>query len=1824
MKNENKEITEQQREDSKNLIEMYGNKKAVDSAAKKASILDFVSTDSTRYFMNGIFYEKGFAIATDGRVLIKQKMNYPAEYEGKIVNPKDGTFIDGEFPKYEKVFSDKVDLIDRSSRLAHISGYLSNATAAVALTEKTRHGGKSFVPVVFENTVVNPKYLQTALLYARDRGFNKVLQPDVYEIKDYTDENGNTVERFYNSEEKSDDKRFEHKYYTFSELPGEVKNSITKDKNNYEKYWFKEINGTTWYFGTVKEKIKIEDKNILLNKVIEFDAPDGSSILVMPMNEPSPDRTYIDNDGILHNYEENTFVRTKLLGKGEDFYKNIVKTILKNTEYKDADVNVIFERNLKIAESKMSEVVFPKDKKDCLLYATTLTYADAIGENIDKNNLIFAEGQNSATLEQFAFSMRLKTFEDIIKKPESLFLHKDDLSPEKFLKYAMDKKIVIENEQPSLSQELESVEVTEPSVDKEEKITDNVEYVSEIEKIGQVFSSKYEELYNDTSKESLETQKEAMSQFDKQMETNETFKRFVNDFVKERGDFLSSDREEAAMILAIKELNLEQKLGIALKEISQEKTVEENKFEIKDFQENLKDVLSENAENLQTISFTQENYNILFNRGIVQTPLECVKLGEHQFEKLEAKSREKLLFATYQTLTTPDFILEENKENKKSHNYVKSFIFDEKTRAVQDIVVNIEDENVSISSHERSISNVINKIKNPDQILYIESEIGNLLKQRELDKNQAVDSRADNGKELNSIPLNKEYNRNSLLSIKKLETHLSQKGKNEESKTLPFSIINNKNKGRVNIKFDTTYDNPDFQKIIKELKSNGWKYAPSTKQWYPVGKAVEKAADFAVKLQKCFSDKKEEYKESSVYDGIRFFDRNYNESQELTKYLNRTLNPHITLKESSLILEALEHDNSDTIENRNERLGLNKENKLVVLSRKDEKVELKELKDEKHLLNYALVKSINDLEGIKELQQKNLETGNAAVIDFMAPIYERTIERKEEVVKEMTSLTESLFGEKTYSRDMSSVSDNIEPENLIHLSFKRGEDAKLLEDYAHEHDNAVLQKYAYISGYNKKPAEIMLKSVETLGYEIYVTPESKQLYLYDEQDKEKPYTEYDLPSLFELAKNENVLFKEEIEVINEAEKIYTKSFNFAKEKIPYVEIPFSENSKFKNDCGGVISLSEFNEKLLETEKIMNKNETFFSEGLSKYEVSNGDAYGKYADAREKGTLTSEQEYGFGSYKTDVVLHLFDGTPEIMTYSMTIDLGRIHSSILDYVKETCSYSEVQNAINATEDRLYYSSVTEEIKTEIAKIRDTVAKDFEVSCEADMNELKELRDNQKSLRSAWIANASDISNADKELEKIQKQFAETCKDFGKEFYKKIDFELLQESSGINKVTLNNYILKEIKNMIIEQTHKDSRKEYTKNVKEKFDYALWHDVMKFIPENTEELEKFIQDAVKEPEIQVEHIKEEKQNRVIYSRTSYRGWEFSPKKDFSISSYIRPFDQSDRSGFILMTGLEGKNGFWNEKVNKELLHSEGWSKKGALYKALETLSISPLTRDLLSLKPEQTFKDMVSEYSVINADTGEDVRKEILPDELLRELSLNEKQPEPNPHGVAEEIKRIENNKALWRENHKSVNEGDTIGEDAVSEVLKLSDGVFEAVLSRDMGGAGAAANYLVINKAVASKCNKNIIALAKETDGLLVFENKAAEAYIRKELIDKKLCPLPLNNADYYERLSDYVENHPLKYISLLANTAFNFENNLKKMLEIEPEQKDILTIGKKLISMASSEEQKRIGQKILESGGKDEASMKKLFEKWSTHGIEQEKSKKKDGYPPRGES
>ena len=473
MENNKNEITEQMKKDSAFLLETYGNKKAVEAAAKKASILDFVSKDKNKRFMQGIFYEDGFAIATDGRVLIKQKTSYPAEYEGKIIDPTNGKEIEGQYPNYKKVFPKKEKLVDRSHRLAHISDYLAYATTAAAISPKDLT-----IPVQFGNTFVNGKHLQTALAFAREKGFNKVYQEDNYKLIDIPelDKNGKEVFKFYTYDESSDNE-YRYKYHSFEELPDKVKNLITPMKNELknEKKFFELNDGTVWWYGRVEKSVREpeSDASKPLTRAIEFDSPDGSSILIMPMNGPETgEGVYIDSNGILKNYEESDSIKVKLLGKGDDFYKNVVKTLVKDTKYESSDIDTLYKKNFELALEKQNPAIFPKDKKDCLIYATTMTYADVLGQSFDKNNIVFENGQSVATWEQFVFNMYIERVKDFVKNPVKLFWNEHGaIDADYTIRKAKEDKIIKERElgfeeliQDEFGEVLKALEKEVPSV----------------------------------------------------------------------------------------------------------------------------------------------------------------------------------------------------------------------------------------------------------------------------------------------------------------------------------------------------------------------------------------------------------------------------------------------------------------------------------------------------------------------------------------------------------------------------------------------------------------------------------------------------------------------------------------------------------------------------------------------------------------------------------------------------------------------------------------------------------------------------------------------------------------------------------------------------------------------------------------------------------------------------------------------------------------------------------------------------------------------------------------------------------------------------------------------------------------------------------------------------------------------------------------------------------------------------------------------------------------------------------------------------------------
>ena len=908
---ETKEMTQAEK-DSKFLLENYGNKKIVDAAVKKASISDFVSTDKSRLFMNGIFYEKGFAVATDGRMLIKLKKNYPSEWEGKIIDPNTEKEIEGQFPPYERIFPNKELLKDRSDRLAHISNYLSEATAAIAISEKTKRVEK-IVPVMFDNTFVNPRHLQLALSFARDKYFNKVLQEDNYKI-DYEpvlDENGKEVYKYYKVGESSED-NLAHKYYTLDELPEDVK------KAAYEKIELVGLDNPTninvenrelWSYDKVEEKKIVYETNLEkpLSRVIEFDAPDGSSILIMPAGEP--EGPYIDKDGILKNYEDITFIKTKLLGKDEELHKNIVRTLINESDFSDVDVDSIYKKNLEEALAKLNPDVFPKNKKDCQILATVTTYTDVIGENLDRKDFIFEQGQNTATLQQFVYNLWLERFKDYSAHPEHLFVTGEDLNPKNTLKMAAEKNIIKEKEldfeqlvqnefgdalkaqehivkenEKIIEEGIESMQVnggrsdaameadyeyeqfSSPEMEETEEESFGFENFTaeDLLHLAEISPEAYESLKKEyeqrtglsadeylkkagdkdrqEKKESLISQRlksllEAQEMTIQELAikagvTEAAMLRYINGERIPRGaillnvanafgvsveqitgkefpftvgeqipldTFTSSYGGENWIIEKINENNVqlgrstdniiiqhegkvmskedfleavqsihpelvntvveknppEQKPDIATSFVLESDNLDAKKpetigdIDVETLRKALQTALEETAEELPYTPFTRENYNALFPYSKVETPLGAVKLGAHQFEKLEQKDRQYILQAVHDTLADPSIVIKETGkdvfgEDKISNIFAKSYIFpSDKVRAIQSVVVSIDGENISITSHQRDISNVVNKIKKPDQLLFAAARV-RLLVER-MDKPVTVNPTSESG-----------------------------------------------------------------------------------------------------------------------------------------------------------------------------------------------------------------------------------------------------------------------------------------------------------------------------------------------------------------------------------------------------------------------------------------------------------------------------------------------------------------------------------------------------------------------------------------------------------------------------------------------------------------------------------------------------------------------------------------------------------------------------------------------------------------------------------------------------------------------------------------------------------------------------------------------------------------------------------------------------------------------------------------------------------------------------------------------------------------------
>jgi|GEM_PF-4024821 len=132
-------------------------------------------------------------------------------------------------------------------------------------------------------------------------------------------------------------------------------------------------------------------------------------------------------------------------------------------------------------------------------------------------------------------------------------------------------------------------------------------------------------------------------------------------------------------------------------------------------------LMEENAAPVRELELTRENWAAEFGAdGVVQTPLGEVKMGEHQYEKLEQQGRRGKLGMVKPTLESPDVVIEdksrakggEETERGSSYVFVRSFVNEEGKRQYffTSVTVHRNNQEVVISNQEKTgkrISNLL-------------------------------------------------------------------------------------------------------------------------------------------------------------------------------------------------------------------------------------------------------------------------------------------------------------------------------------------------------------------------------------------------------------------------------------------------------------------------------------------------------------------------------------------------------------------------------------------------------------------------------------------------------------------------------------------------------------------------------------------------------------------------------------------------------------------------------------------------------------------------------------------------------------------------------------------------------------------------------------------------------------------------------------------------------------------------------------------------------------------------------------------------------------
>ena len=136
---------------------------------KKVNLFKYTASKIISHpVLRGVHYANGYAYASDGYILFKEKADYPKEWEG-TTRDKDGNLIDGKYPDTEKAIHRLVHIPDKE-----VESLPSKEVLDFAIAASKKMKGEA-IPVAIDGLFFNAVNLKKFLEAVASKGMDKVV-----------------------------------------------------------------------------------------------------------------------------------------------------------------------------------------------------------------------------------------------------------------------------------------------------------------------------------------------------------------------------------------------------------------------------------------------------------------------------------------------------------------------------------------------------------------------------------------------------------------------------------------------------------------------------------------------------------------------------------------------------------------------------------------------------------------------------------------------------------------------------------------------------------------------------------------------------------------------------------------------------------------------------------------------------------------------------------------------------------------------------------------------------------------------------------------------------------------------------------------------------------------------------------------------------------------------------------------------------------------------------------------------------------------------------------------------------------------------------------------------------------------------------------------------------------------------------------------------------------------------------------------------------------------------------------------------------------------